>query len=190
MSWVSVKPTRKTEPPTCLPYLGYIHVDDPSFNAAEVIRQIIDRVEKDFPQGTLHLLPELIRAINALRSVGTTHTTAVHSAPGFLMTSLVVMPRGEPNRPAWWDRDPVEHSARSFAQNLDAAFADQNPPPGVTALFGGIEVLIDPGGAKNIGFGVEIQIEATGLDIRKTADNWTWGTTALIYYMRQAAGNR
>jgi len=189
MSWVSVRHTRRTEPPTCLPYLGYVHVDDTSFIEARVIEQIIERVEKDFPQGTLDLLPELMRAINALESVGTTYTTAVHSAPGFPMTSLVVMPRGELNRSAWWDRDAVEQSAHSFAQNLHAAFADQNPPPGVKALFGGIEVLIDPGGAENIGFGVEIQIEATGQDIRKAVDNWVWGTTALIYYMRQAAGN-
>jgi hypothetical protein len=57
-SWVSVKPTRKTEPPACLPYLGFVHVDDPSFDAAEVILHIVERVEADFPKGVLRPLAE------------------------------------------------------------------------------------------------------------------------------------
>ena len=53
--------------------------------------------------------------------------------------------------------------------------------------FGGIEVLVDPGGAKNIGFGLEIQIEGRGSNTQETVESWTWATRALVYYMRAAA---
>ena len=105
------------------------------------------------------------------------------------MTMLVVMPRGAPNRPAWWTEEAVEQSAKSFGTNLAFAFDGQAHPHGSHVRFGGIEVLVDPGGAKGIGFGLEIQIEGRGTDMQETVESWTWAIGAVIHYMRAAAGN-
>jgi hypothetical protein len=105
------------------------------------------------------------------------------------VTSLIVLPRGELNRPSSWSQDAVEESAQSFATNLAGAFEGQAAPDGSHVRFAGIEVLIDPGGAKDIGFGLEIQIEGHGAGLEQTVQSWTWAITAVTYYMRAVANH-
>jgi hypothetical protein len=126
---------------------------------------------------------QLIDSVSQLESVQTTHTAAFHRAetdPN-LLTSLIVMPKTEPGKYAWWNESEVANSAVAFVKNLEQKFVD--PPRGLSVFIGGIEVLMDPAGAKIPGCGLEFQIEGSGKTSKGALEVWQWGALALKRYV-------
>jgi hypothetical protein len=178
------RPLRRTEPPAAFPYLGHRPVDG-AFNAREALREIIERVEADFGVDSLNPLLGLIDNINQLGAVHTTHTAAFHVAPVAprLTTNLVVMPRADhPQAISWWSEEQVNESVAKMVVNLCQSFPGY-PPDGLNVAIGPIEILLDPGGARNLGCGLEFQVEASGKTSQETLEAWTWGINMLASYI-------
>ncbi len=185
-SWAVVRSSRGTDPPTVLPYKGYVPVGS-SFNARVAIQDIIERVEKDFPPGTLTPLVDLIDAINALEGVQTTHCAAKHAIgrQSELLTSVIVMPRANDGHYIFWERAAdVTDSATRFSQHLWGRFTNPFSPERLTFTVGPIEVIVNPQDSQVLGYGLEFQIAGRGQTIAEAIESWEWAVFALSEHMR------